>query len=240
MLSAQFQLVCITNGKVKDPCLFVTSFQLTTSPESYCAVIPYTASTMAPPNVIVWESEKGLLAGTKDALYGWVYTLSQISFSKVLANGRRHYIVYITSAIGYSLAKVQNILPNLPFAQRRKHVLCKRLNILLEAMEYPVQTRSIPFSLMPCFLNTLRPRQNGRRLADNICERIFLNGNILISINISLNVVPRGQINNIPALVQIIAWRGTGDKLLSEPMLIILLTHICVTRPQWVKSESCQ
>ena len=149
-------------------------------------------------------------------------------------------ITYITSAIGYSLAKIQNILPNLPFAQRGKHVLCKRLNVLLEATQYSVQTRSIPFLLMPCFLNTLRPRQNGRRLADNIFERISLNKNIWILINISLNVVPKGQVNNIPALVQIMAWRRTGYKPLSEPMLIILLTHICVTRPQWVKSESCQ
>ena len=29
------------------------------------------------------------------------------------------------------------------------------------------------------------------------------------------------------------AWRRPGDKPLSEPM-IILLMHICVTRPQWV------
>ena len=30
------------------------------------------------------------------------------------------------------------------------------------------------------------------------------------------------------------AWRQPGDKPLSEPMMIRLLTHICVTRPQWV------
>ena len=30
------------------------------------------------------------------------------------------------------------------------------------------------------------------------------------------------------------AWRRSGDKPLSEPMMIRLLTHICVTRPQWV------
>ena len=40
---------------------------------------------------------------------------------------------------------------------------------------------------------------------------------------------------NIPALVQIMAWRRPGDKPLSEPMMISLPTHICVTRPQWVK-----
>ena len=46
--------------------------------------------------------------------------------------------------------------------------------------------------------------------------------------------VPKGRINNIQALVQIMAWRRSGDKPLSEPMMVRLLTHICVTRPQWV------
>ena len=32
------------------------------------------------------------------------------------------------------------------------------------------------------------------------------------------------------------AWHRRGDKPLSEPMMISLLTHICVTRPQWVNS----
>ena len=31
------------------------------------------------------------------------------------------------------------------------------------------------------------------------------------------------------------AWRRRGDKLLSDLMMISVLTHICVTRPQWVK-----
>ena len=40
-----------------------------------------------------------------------------------------------------------------------------------------------------------------------------------ITIEISLKFVPRGPINNIPALFQIMAWRRTGDKPLSEPMM---------------------
>ena len=47
-----------------------------------------------------------------------------------------------------------------------------------------------------------------------------------ILINISLKFVPKGQINNIPPLVQIMAWRRSGDKPLSESMMVILLTHI--------------
>ena len=84
-------------------------------------------------------------------------------------------------------------------------------------------------------INTLRPRQNGRHSADDTFKRIFMNENVRISINISLKFVPKGLINNIPTLVQIMAWRLLGDKPLSEPMVVSLLTHICVTRPQWVK-----
>ena len=90
---------------------------------------------------------------------------------------------------------------------------------------------------MLVLLNTLRPRQNGRRFADDTFKRIFLNENVRISIKISLKFVPKGPINNIPALVQIMAWRRIGDKPLSEPMIINLLTHICVTRPQWVNPQ---
>ena len=49
-----------------------------------------------------------------------------------------------------------------------------------------------------------------------------------------MKFVPKGPINNIPALVQIMAWRRPGDKPLSEPMMVSLPTYICVTRPQWV------
>ena len=44
--------------------------------------------------------------------------------------------------------------------------------------------------------------------------------------------VPKGSIENIPALVHIMAWRRLGDKPLSEPMKVSLLSHKCVTRPQ--------
>ena len=83
-------------------------------------------------------------------------------------------------------------------------------------------------------INTLGPRQIGRHFPDDLFKWIFLNENVWISIKISLKFVLKGLINNIPALVQIMAWRRPGDKPLSEPMMICLLTHICVTRPQWV------
>ena len=63
----------------------------------------------------------------------------------------------------------------------------------------------------------------------------FLERNTLIAIEISLKFVPKGPIITIPALVQIMAWHWPGDKPLSEPMMVSLLMHICVTRPLWVK-----
>ena len=84
--------------------------------------------------------------------------------------------------------------------------------------------------------NTLRPRQDGCHFPEDIFKCIFLNENVLISIKFSLNIVPDGPINNIPALVQQMAWRRLGDIPLSEPIMVLLLTHICVTQPQWVKT----
>ena len=83
--------------------------------------------------------------------------------------------------------------------------------------------------------HTLRPRQNGRHFADDNLKCVFLNEKVLIPIEISLKFVPKGPIDNIPALVYIMAWRRPGDKPLSEPMMVSLPTHIYVTRPQWVK-----
>ena len=86
-------------------------------------------------------------------------------------------------------------------------------------------------------VNTLRPRQNGHHFADDIFKCIFIYEKFCILLQISMKFVPKGSINNIPALVQIMAWRRAGDKPLSEPMTVSLLTHICVTRPQWVNNN---
>ena len=83
------------------------------------------------------------------------------------------------------------------------------------------------------WFNIFRPRENGRHFADNIVKCIFLNENVWILIMISLKFAPKGPINNIPALVLIMAWRRPGDKPLSEPIMVSLPTHICVTRPHW-------
>ena len=79
------------------------------------------------------------------------------------------------------------------------------------------------------WFNWLRPRHNNQQF---VC--IFFNENIWISINISQKFIHEGQTNNIQALVQIMAWCRPGDRPLADPMIVSLLTHICVTRPHWV------
>ena len=56
-------------------------------------------------------------------------------------------------------------------------------------------------------------------LADYNFKCIFVNGNDRIPNRISLKFVPRSPIGNKQALVQVMAWRRTGDKPLPEPML---------------------
>ena len=46
-----------------------------------------------------------------------------------------------------------------------------------------------------------------------------MNENVRISIKISLRFVPKTPINNVPVLVQIMAWHRSGNKPLSERMM---------------------
>ena len=85
-------------------------------------------------------------------------------------------------------------------------------------------------------LNTLRLRQNGHHFADDTFKCIFFYENVRIAMKISLKFVPKGPINNIPSLVQIMARHRPGNKPLSEPMMVRLLMHICVKLKNMVPS----
>ena len=60
------------------------------------------------------------------------------------------------------------------------------------------------------WVNTLRPRQNGRHFQDEIFKCIILNENGWISIKSSLNIVPKGSVSNIPDHRQAIIWTNDG------------------------------
>ena len=81
----------------------------------------------------------------------------------------------------------------------------------------------------------------GRDTKTDISQTAFSNAIfdeiVGISINISLKCIFKGQINNIPTMVQIMVLRRPRDKPLSEPLMLSFLPHICVTRTQWINSK---
>ena len=79
------------------------------------------------------------------------------------------------------------------------------------------------------YCNTLRLRQNCRHFTDNIFKCIFLNENVWMLLKSLLKFVPKVGINDIPALVQIMAWR--------RPMMVSLLMHKYISWPQWVQAS---
>ena len=81
-------------------------------------------------------------------------------------------------------------------------------------------TKYYPVTLVKSqLINSLRPGQNGHHFPDNILWCIFMNEKFCIFTKISPKLVPKGPNNNIPALVQIMAWCRTGNKPLSGLML---------------------
>ena len=121
----------------------------------------------------------------------------------------------------------------------KNNIICRPLSHSFNLLKYEFQNHMV--EILPpthIWFNTLlRPRQNGRHSTDDIFKHIFLNETICILMKISMKFYPKSPINNIPALVWIMAWRRPGDNSLSEPMKVSSLTHICVTRPQGVKTH---
>ena len=74
-------------------------------------------------------------------------------------------------------------------------------------MHLKMSSEMAPILSLPQCVNILRPRQDGHHFADDGFKCIFVNENVGISIKISPKFIPKGAINNIPALVQIMAWR---------------------------------
>ena len=102
-----------------------------------------------------------------------------------------------------------------------------------EGGEKPLISVNYKFQGQTLF-NSLRPKRICCHFTDDILKCIFLNEKVWISLIISLKFVPKVQINNISAMVQM-AWCRPGDKPSSELMMVSLVMHICVTRPHWVK-----
>ena len=143
----------------------------------------------------------------------------------------QEYAFVLIQFLDKETVQVREILPRI-----RQKLIYSTFSIPWLCCQWDGNTRSWDISSNSANLgNILRPRQNGRHFPDDIFKWIYLNENVWISINISLKFIPKGPINNIPTLVQVMAWHRPGDKPLSKPMMVRLPMHICVIQPQWVK-----
>ena len=84
------------------------------------------------------------------------------------------------------------------------------------------QLRGVCFHLMTssCVITHLGRNKVAAIFQTTFINAFFFNENACILIKISLKLVPIGPIENKSALVEAMAWRRTGDKPLSEPMMV--------------------
>ena len=114
---------------------------------------------------------------------------------------------------------------------RGKTYMAKKLTRYLNWIGIDTRGKSLKYRGAICIntwrlaLNSSSPGQNGLHFANNIFRCIFFNEKVWILIKLSLKSIPKGQNNNTPALVQIMAWRRPGDQPLSESMMFRSLTH---------------
>ena len=99
-----------------------------------------------------------------------------------------------------------------------------------DAIIWKLQARNLHCQCRRCCMiltfNTLRPRQNGWHFLDNIFKCILM--------KISLKFAARVQLKIVHHWFR---WLGTSQVTSHylNQWWLILMTHICVTLPQWVK-----
>ena len=76
-------------------------------------------------------------------------------------------------------------------------------------------------------IHILRSRQNCRHFTDGIFKCIFLNKMYEYRLRFHCSLSPKFELRIFQRWFRM-AWRQPGDKPLSEPMVVGLLTHICV------------
>ena len=91
-----------------------------------------------------------------------------------------------------------------------------------------VSLKCISKNLHRELLSHLGRDKNGRPFPYGIFKCIFLNENVYISIQFALKFFPRAHLTIFQH------WFRKSLGTVQAPMSVSLLTHKCVTRPQWV------
>ena len=81
---------------------------------------------------------------------------------------------------------------------------------------------------------------SNKQISTQLCRETMFRNNFdwMKSVAISLTVIPKIPINDVPTSVQIMDCHRLGDRPLSESMPTCLLTYKCVTRSHRVKSSN--
>ena len=149
----------------------------------------------------------------------------KIILSWVLANEKRHYVcnVFFQWLIPCIKLKTDKMDPRSEInhvnglVQDCGNSTVNKLKLRQSCAKWSMSKRRIMRWCMK--FNSSPPGHHGRHFADNIFRCISVNEKFCILIQISLEFVPKGPIDNNAALVQVMAWCWIGDKLLPEPML---------------------
>ena len=161
----------------------------------------------------------------------WANSVYHVTFSTQASSERKIHNAHWHSF--YSCIGIREYRNHMFCDERQWLYVC--MYLILAGMKYNIQGITSWIATWGhqalTLLNTLRPRKwppfSRRHFKMDFLEWKCTNFDYYFA-------EVRGPINNIPKLVQLMAWRRPGDKALSEPMMARLPTHIRVTRPQWV------
>ena len=114
---------------------------------------------------------------------------------------------------------LENVVCLLPFSSLNVGMHSEQIIVGNKTFQHKCQYIGMVIGMVNLDGRAFPPGQNGCHFADDIFRCIFVNEKCYILNKISLNCVPKGPIDNIRAVVKIMAWCRIGDKPLSKPML---------------------
>ena len=133
----------------------------------------------------------------------WAAGFNSMIWYQFCGTCNKHQGTCFVPQLGINLLELQYPVNQTAFTQKTFIMKTKKSHVL---------TRSVP-----CL--THLPPNKMAAISQMIFQMHFHEWKFLYYIQMSLKFVPRCQIDNKSVLVQVMAWRRTGDKPLPEPML---------------------
>ena len=134
-----------------------------------------------------------------------IFQPDALSYNKTIGNAQfSNHNLYFKCCILYNVGTLQ--LLSVPYQSLRMIMNKQMCNCIHCSMMNAEKRR----------FNSFVPGQNGHHFADDILKGILINENLFILILISLKFVPKGLIDNKPALVKVMAWCWGSKSMLTQ------------------------